>query len=222
METEKSCSVCGEVKQLTEFYTIKKVNNEGEQWTYYRPDCKECTKKKAIDWGKDNREAQKDHNVKYKKTKRAKEKRKTVWMKNYRESGKRKEWEENNRDKLYEYCKQRGMNKKHNINKEEWENCKNYFNYRCAYCGLKIEEHYIIFKGENRLGDFHKEHVDHSGNNDLSNCVPACKTCNVQKNTYSLDEWFNINDDFTYEHLEKINNWLQGDYEKYIKRNKNI
>lgn len=69
--------------------------------------------------------------------------------------------------------------------------------------------------------DLHKEHVDDSGANDLSNCVPSCQSCNSSKNIFSLEEWYtedNLN--FTEERLSKIYRWLNEDYLKYIKQNK--
>jgi hypothetical protein len=112
----------------------------------------------------------------------------------------------------------RCTNKKHEITKNEWENCKNYFNYRCAYCGLAIEEHYIIYNGILKLGDFHRDHADDEGRNDLSNCIPACKSCNTSKSNKDLLEWYDVdNDNFNTERLFKINKWLNEDYLKYIK-----
>ncbi len=109
------------------------------------------------------------------------------------------------------------MHKKHEITKNEWELCKEYFVYKCAYCGLPIEEHYNQYKGEIRLTDFHKEHVNHDGSNDLSNCIPSCKNCNSEKHTSTLEEWYNKeNENFTEERLEKILNWLNNDYIKYL------
>lgn len=211
---KKECRDCGIIKPMVDFYTQNKYSKNKGNWVYIHPECKDCTKKRSTQWTNENREKAKVHNVKYKKTKRAKEKRKTVWMKNYRDSGKRKEWEINNKDKLIEYGKYRVMNKTHEINKSEWESCKEYFNNSCGYCGLTEELHKEIHNQE-----LHKEHVDHTGANDLSNCIPACRNCNSQKWEFSLNEWYNEeNDNFTYERLKKILKWLNQDYLKYISK----
>jgi len=108
------------------------------------------------------------------------------------------------------------MNKKHDITEMEWEECKKYFNHRCAYCGLPIEEHFKKFKGELKWFDFHKEHVDHTGNNDLSNCIPSCHRCNSSKHDLDFEYWYKeISDNFTYERLNKIHKWLSKDYLKF-------
>ncbi|MEH7116174.1 HNH endonuclease [Neobacillus vireti] len=135
------------------------------------------------------------------------------------ENGKNKQWQQENPDRMRGYRIKREMHKTHTISNREWEDCKKYFNHRCAYCGLKIEEHFTKYKGVEKLGDFHKEHVDHSGANDLSNCVPACRTCNSLKNVFELEDWYNkMNDNFDQDRLEKIHKWLNEDYLKYIEK----
>ena len=119
-------------------------------------------------------------------------------------------------DKVKANNQYRIMNKKHNISNEEWELCKQYFNHQCAYCGLNIEEHYIKFNGKIQLGDFHKEHFDHNGSNELDNCVPSCKECNSSKGDKEFEYWYKIHPKFTYERLNKISKWLDKDYKKYI------
>lgn len=126
--------------------------------------------------------------------------------KKYIDKGKRKEWEINNKQKLYIYGK---MHKNHEISEKEWNFCKEYFNNSCAYCGLTEEKHKLIYDQQ-----LHKEHVDHNGANDLSNCVPACKSCNSSKHTFKLGDWYNHNNEhFNTENLERINNWLLKDYQ---------
>lgn len=134
----------------------------------------------------------------------------------FREAGKQLEWQRNNKDKLKKYNSQ---HKNHEITNDEWEDCKNYFYYRCAYCGLPIEEHFVPFNGEIIHSDFHKEHVNHNGENDLSNCVPSCKSCNCSKWTYSLEEWYTVkNKHFNEQRLSKISKWIKIDYQKYINK----
>jgi len=126
-------------------------------------------------------------------------------------------WQKNNPEKLKEYRLNRG-NKKHNISKEEWDNCKSYFNDSCAYCGLSENEHYELYDQQ-----LHKEHVDHEGSNDLSNCVPACKICNSSKREYSLIEWYEPTNtrcfNYNHERMDRINRWLIDDHKLYIEPN---
>ena len=131
------------------------------------------------------------------------------------ENGKR--WRESNPDKLKQYNIKRAA-KNHKISKLEWIRCKEYFNNSCAYCGLPIEEHFIKYKGKIILGDFHKEHMDHDGRNDVSNCIPSCKICNSEKRAKSFDEWYDENNSkYSKERYDKIFKWINEDYVLTIK-----
>lgn len=131
--------------------------------------------------------------------------------------GSRRDWQRNNTEKLKRYSLKRKL-KEHEITNEEWESCKNYFNYRCAYCNLAIEEHWVKYSGKIILGDFHREHVDDEGANDLSNCIPSCKSCNTGKHDKKFEEWYNeTNKNYTVERYKKILNWLVQDFKIYIK-----
>jgi hypothetical protein len=79
-----------------------------------------------------------------------------------------------------------------------------------------LEEHYNRFAGELRLTDFHKEHVDCNGSDDLSNCVPSCKTCNSSKHTEKLEDWYAENNSiFNKDRFDKIHKWLDNDWQEY-------
>lgn len=176
--------------------------------------CKQCNKEQSIQWGVENRDKQLIAHQKYLRTPKGK-----AWLKRDAEKQKenRKDYRKNNKDKMKEYSKNRYSNKKHNITTQQWENCKKYFNHRCAYCGLAIEDHWIEFRGNIQLGDFHKEHVDDKGANDLSNCIPACKSCNSEKHDWLLDDWYNqTNTKYSDERFHKILKWLKEDYKAYL------
>lgn len=99
------------------------------------------------------------------------------------------------------------MAKNHEISAEEWGICKQYFSNSCAYCGLTEEN--CLDKYNQVL---HKEHVDCNGLNDITNCVPSCKSCNSQKWILSLEEWYNEdNPAFDEERLNRIHKWLSED-----------
>jgi 5-methylcytosine-specific restriction endonuclease McrA len=120
-------------------------------------------------------------------------------------------WRKNNPGKIAEYNMQRELHKKHEITEFEWEQCKRSFNYKCCYCGMTLEEHY------NKFGqDFHKEHYYNDGENDLSNCIPACKSCNGSKWKYEAEEWYKDYEFFSQERLNKIYQWLNEDYKEFI------
>jgi biotin synthase-like enzyme len=122
-------------------------------------------------------------------------------------------WEQNNPDKLRQYGRNHRA-KSHKITDIEWQDCKQYFNYECAYCGMTEEEHKEKYKQQ-----LHKEHVIYNGANDLSNCVPSCRTCNSEKHTTDWNLWYNENNPkYSQQRYDKITKWLECDYKKYIKQ----
>lgn len=203
----KTCKLCTEEKPLTEFYSQNKVKADGTKYIYHIPECKECTKKKSVDWYTENPEKFKGIRRKYSAKSETKEMVKG-YNKIYRGNGKSLEWQRNNKDKLVNYRLSRA-NKQHQISRIEWLNCKSYFNNECAYCGLYLGKHFNKFKGRLIWTDFHKEHVEHEGLNDITNCVPSCKVCNSSKHISKLEDWYNENNEhYTEERLIKIYKWL--------------
>ncbi len=214
----KKCTACGEIKELNQFYSQKKFSKKKGEYLYYLPECKDCTIERSLRWQKENPEKRKAY-LKIQNKQRREEIREFKKKNKEQIIESQREWKRNNKDKIREYNQFREMNKKHTITKEEWENCKNYFNYRCAYCGLAVEEHFRLHYGEMKQFDLHKEHVDHTGANDLSNCIPSCQSCNSSKHDFELKDWYNKNNEnFSQERLNKILKWLNDDYKKYIKQ----
>lgn len=179
------------------------------------PYCKKCHKLKSSKWQKDNPEEYNDIREKHFLTEKFK-----VWNKNNsrknRETGIQLNWQRDNPIKVKGYGL-KYLSKKHKINIAEWEACKKYFIHRCAYCGLAIEDHWIQYDGVIKLGDFHKEHVDDNGANNLSNCVPSCKECNSSKHKFLFDNWYLQQEFYTQERYDKITKWTIEDHKLYIK-----
>jgi 5-methylcytosine-specific restriction endonuclease McrA len=97
------------------------------------------------------------------------------------------------------------------LKSKEWISCKQYFNYECAYCGMTEEKHKELYKQQ-----LHKEHAFPNGANDLSNCIPACKSCNSLKSNYEFIDWYNQeNERFSEERIHMINRWLENDYKQF-------
>ena len=61
---------------------------------------------------------------------------------------------------------------RHDLTIEQWLGTLEYFDYKCAYCGgaYEIIEHYLAKAGTT-----------------VSNCVPACFSCNVMKDKHGHD-----------------------------------
>lgn len=208
----KICLWCDKEKPLIEFYSQQKHSKKQGDWIYYHPECKECSKKSARKWAINNIETKRASVRKNNKTKNTMEisrKRNQT----QRENGYRKQWEENNPDKLIQY-RENHKHKIHTLTEKEWIECKKYFNNECAYCGMNHDEQIKYYKQ-----DFHKEHVDHEGANDLSNCIPSCKQCNSEKHIFTLDEWYNpSNLKWSQERYNLIMKWITDDYKNIQKQ----
>ena len=200
----KQCTQCKETFPETSEYFYRTTNGEGfSSW------CKECRKLTSRERYKNNKEKLsrkgKEH---YRKNKATYNKMNRAW--NRKNSEKlsiiAKAWRKNNKDKVKEY-NQKYSNKKHSITPKQWNYCREYFNHKCAYCGMTEVEH-----KEKHNQQLHKEHVIHEGRNDIKNCVPSCRTCNSRKRRATLNEWYNTaNPDYTRERYLKIYEWIRYD-----------
>lgn len=209
----KQCTKCKEwLPETDEYYYMR---NKSKLELGLTSECKKCTTKMSMKYRKEHPDKKFINDKRYAETPAGRESKRKSFKKRYRE-GVIQVWIDNNKDKMQKYNQDR-QHKNHKINKTEWENCKRYFDYKCAYCGLSLSEHYYTRKGVTKLGDFHKEHVDHEGSSDLSNCIPSCGSCNDQKWKFGIDEWYNENNpNFTEERYTKIFKWLTEDYKQYV------
>lgn len=209
----KICPTCEQDKELSEYYS--QFRKDGT--IYYRRECKKCVGNRSIKWMKDNPESYAKQKIEYAKTEKRIKFRFEEGVKQ-RKSGYYLGWQRNNPDKCQGYSQQHDN---HDISEKEWEACKKYFNYKCAYCGMPLEDHWVQYAGKMILGDFHKEHKIHDGSNGLENCIPACKSCNSSKHTAIFEEWYNIhNPNFTKSRYNKIIKWCTEDYKQYLKPRK--
>ncbi len=205
----KRCNRCKEwLPATTEYFYKNKANGIDGLFPY----CKKCNINKSLVWRDENLDK-----CRYYDRKRSQKSHRKIkvraYNEKYREQGGYLLWQRKNKDKIKEYNTYREMHKQHDITEGEWNNCKNYFNYECVYCGIAEDEAEKIYN--NKL---HKDHVIYDGANDLSNCVPACKSCNSKKHTFELEEWYKSDENFTQKRLEKIQRWLNQDYTYYIEK----
>lgn len=178
------------------------------------PYCKKCTSKKSAMYQHNHKKEALEYHHKYSQThpnyyKNIRDNYEKRNKENRKESI--KQWRRNHPDRLRQY-NSIYSNKKHNITTKEWKDCKEYFNYQCAYCGMPEKEAKELYKQ-----NLHKEHVDCNGVGNLSNCVPACKHCNTSKHEFDMEDWYKQQSYFSQERLDKIYKWLKDDYKLYIK-----
>lgn len=201
----KKCSICEEWKPMNpdNFYKNKANSIDG-----LHPYCKVCSIKKNRKYAIENKESVHERYEEYYKKDR--EKYISYAAKWDRENSERKkksfkEWAKLNRHKFKMYNER---HRSHDIDEYEWEECKEYFNHKCAYCELDEVINKIIYNEQ-----LHREHVIHDGSNGVENCVPACVRCNTSKSNKDFNEWYNEeNANFTEERLNKIINWMTGDF----------
>lgn len=201
----KYCKDCSKWLPMSDKYFYKNKLNYIDGFTPY---CKKCTSIRNVKWQNENKDKRRSYQKKYYDNDEGRKEQIRKSGRNRSANGKRSKWlKETN----YNYQK---FNQSHDISKSEWESCKEYFNNSCAYCGLSEEKHREIANQ-----DLHKEHVDHLGSNDLSNCVPSCRKCNSSKWAKPFDDWYAkenpVYDDMRY---FKILKWLEEDYKFYVKQ----
>jgi hypothetical protein len=220
-ELQKKCSIHETYSQGEDpwfpctdeyFYKTKNKTDGLASW------CKKCSSLKSQKWALENPEKKKEFNKRNKlnPNKPANDKRSNVKK---RAAGYFAEYIKRPEVKARKYHLN---HRNHEITIQEWISCKNYFkdkdgDWCCAYCGMKIQNHWITYKGKLIHSDFHKEHKDDKGANDLRNCIPSCRDCNSNKWTWEFEEWYRKQDFFTEERYNKIIKWCTEDYKLYIK-----
>ena len=77
---------------------------------------------------------------------------------------------------------------------DEWSAVLDFFGHKCAYCGEEtgLEQEHII-------------PVNAGGTFKIGNIVPACRKCNAQKGSKSVDEWYMGADVFDPERMQTLN-----------------
>ncbi|PLR72201.1 HNH endonuclease [Bacillus sp. UMB0728] len=202
----KVCTDCDKWFPSNEEYFY---NNNKNSIDGLKPQCKSCSIIRSRNRQLSNHEEYKEYLKAWvKENKEIYEHHKKVWELENPEHAKelRRSWRRNNKEKINNYNLYRRMHKSHEISNEEKKKCKEYFNYSCAYCNLTEKEHYLIHEQQ-----LHMDHVDPNGANDLSNNVPACKTCNVKKRDRDVHDFYQLYD-IKPSNQEIVSKWLSGDF----------
>ncbi|WP_125477275.1 HNH endonuclease [Paenibacillus sp. LK1] len=128
-------------------------------------------------------------------------------QKRRRGEGKQKEWQQANKDKIKSYREKR-KDKDFKLSSSEWQACKKYFGYSCSYCGMSDDEHKELYGQQ-----LHRDHFESDGENDISNCVPGCISCNSSKKKHSFYDWYVKEKYFFSEtRYRKIISWIDYDH----------
>ena len=62
----------------------------------------------------------------------------------------------------------------------DWNNCLNYFNNKCVYCGVSTD----------KLAIDHLIPISNFGETIKTNIVPSCKSCNSSKKNHEFESWY--------------------------------
>jgi hypothetical protein len=212
----KTCSKCNESYPATEEFFYKQKTTNKTYGTHYKLSyqCRNCMREKALEHHHENKEKRNKRRKELywldtEKNKAASKKSKYNNLERFKT--KQKEYRENNKDKLKEYANTY-KNKQFKISTKQWESCKRYFDYCCAYCGISEQDAQNTYdKG------LHKEHAINKGSNDLSNCIPSCTGCNTSKWIHDYFDWYSKdNPIFSEERYKLIDKWLHVEYKLYI------
>jgi 5-methylcytosine-specific restriction endonuclease McrA len=198
----KICKLCNEEKELTEFYSQNNYSRKKGKYIYYHPECKKCTIAKSSKWIKENPDRHLVSQLKSMKKPENRERRKIAGQK-YRDDGYLNDWYYKNNEKIKIYANN-GKTKIHTITDEELFECKDFFDWACAYCGMSEEDHRTKHKKK-----LHREHFIDDGPNDITNCVPACVSCNSSKGERDFYEWYTEHQEiYNEDRIIRIEEWL--------------
>ena len=86
--------------------------------------------------------------------------------------------------------------------RRQWrQSIKDAWNNRCAYCGNPPID-------DKSLTIDHVKPKSRGGQDQTTNCIPACKRCNADKGSNEWIAWFRMQDFYTIEAEIRIKTWL--------------
>lgn len=209
------CKKCRK-EQRKEYYK-KNIDKEKEYYQNNKEQKKEYKKK----WHKKNRDRIKEHKKEYYENNKE-------YFKHYH-----KEYRLNNKDKIREQskkyyktlkgqviafnCRQkrrlREQTQGNGITTNQWLECMNFFNWKCAYSDNYIGGN----ENQNTRSLDHIIPLAKGGENEIWNLVPMYKPYNSSKQDKDLLEWYQEQDFYSEDRLQKIYEWQEYAYNKYHK-----
>ena len=91
----------------------------------------------------------------------------------------------------------------------QWLEMMKYFNWKCAYSGNPL-------KNETRTID-HIKPLNQGGEHEIWNLVPMYRTYNISKHDKDMEEWYQEQDFYSEERLQKIYEWQEYAFNKWHK-----
>lgn len=231
----KVCSKCGRilVAYKGNFYKDKKGKLGLES------KCKNCKRKYSSQYYKDNKEVMDEYSKQYQKKLREenpnfrKEYQDNYNKKYYQDNKekiikKNKEYYEDNKEIISKRKKDYNQSPKgqivifnsnskrreceenqgKGIDSEQWFEMMEFFEWRCAYSGISLNK-------DNRSID-HIVPLNKYGEHEIWNCVPMYKGYNFSKQTSEMLEWYQQQEYFDINRLNKIYEWQEYAKNKWM------
>jgi len=212
-----------------QYYEEHKDTIKENQKKYYKEN-KETALKRNKQWKENNL----NHMIEYRKKYYQENKEyiaeyhKEYQIKNRKRLNKiSKKYYQENRERLLEYSKEyretpqgqivkfnshhkRKVQKKNQgngITKEQWLDCMKFFEFRCAYSGQ------VLSKSTRSLD--HIKPLNRGGEHEVWNLVPMDRGLNSSKNDNNLLEWYQEQDFYSEDRLQKIYEWQEYAFNKW-------
>ena len=126
-----------------------------------------------------------------------------------------KGWRENNPDKVFNNRNKRRQleeNQGGGISKNQWLEVMEFFDWKCAYSGIMLDK--------NARTIDHITPLSKGGEHEIWNCVPMYKPYNSSKNTSDMLEWYQQQEFYSDERLNRIYEWIEYAKNKWENSNK--
>lgn len=205
-------SICKEcVKKESKQYYKENKEKERERGKEYYQNNKNNVLKRCKEYRNKNKE-------KIKKYRNGNKEEKKEYDKQYYEDNKikrkeqQKQWKENNPNKIFNKNNKRRLreqNQGDGITKEQWYEMMQYFDWECAYSGIRLHK-------ENRTID-HIFSLKQGGEHEIWNLVPMYINYNSSKGIENMEDWYMRQEFFDIDKLLKIYSWIEYAYEKWGK-----
>lgn len=75
------------------------------------------------------------------------------------------------------------------MNKKDREIIFNKYNGRCAYCGVELIKGWHVDHIEPIVRNWKDGTCEKPQNNNLANMNPSCASCNIQKNSFTIEQF---------------------------------
>ena len=187
-------------------------NNTNYFKNYYK-DNKDKILEKNKQWREDNEEYRKEYKKQWREDNKEYMEQWRKDNKEYIEKYNKKYYEENPEKFFNQSNKRRNKleNQGRGITKEQWKEMMDFFDWKCAYSGEKMESNNTT---NGRTID-HIIALDNNGENEPWNCVPMRRGYNSNKHTNNMLDWYIQQEYFDIDRLTKIYEWRIYAYWKW-------